>query len=73
MCCILHKKYNYTTDKCKDLKAVLNKHQQKNFKSYGKSNKELDAVIEKEKICKKQEMMEDRKGVSTLTETVIFV
>ena len=48
--CILHGKCNHSTDNCKDLRAMVNKHKQKKketFKNHGKSNKELNALIEK--------------------------
>ena len=48
--CILHGKYGHSTDNCKDLRAMVNKHNQKkkkSFRDYGKSNKELNALIEK--------------------------
>ena len=49
-CCILYGKCSHSTDKCKDLRAMVNKHKQRkkrNFKSYRKSNKKLNALIEK--------------------------
>ena len=54
--CILHGKCSHSTDNCKDLRAMVNKHKRKkkkrkNFKKYGKSNIELNALIEK-KISK---------------------
>ena len=39
---ILHCKCSHSTDNCKDLRAMVNKHKQKKkkpFKNYGKSNK----------------------------------
>ena len=40
----------------------------KNFQSYGKSNKELNALIEKNlKISQEQEMKENREGATTLS------
>ena len=36
-------------DNCKDLRAMVSKHKQKkkkNFRNYGKSNKELNALFE---------------------------
>ena len=57
--CILHGKCSHFTDNCKDLRAMVVKHKQKKkkkFKNYGKSNKELNALIEKkfQKFVKKQ-------------------
>ena len=49
-CCIVNRKCSHSTDSCKDLRAMVSKHKQKkkkNFKSYRKSNKELNALIEK--------------------------
>ena len=31
-CCILHGKYSYSTDSCKGLRAMVNKHKQKRRK-----------------------------------------
>ena len=48
--CILHGKCSHSMDNCKYLFAMVNKHKRKNkpsFKNYGKSNKELNALIEK--------------------------
>ena len=49
--CILHRKCSHSTDNCKDLRAMVSKHNQKkkkkNFRNYGKSNKELNVLIEK--------------------------
>ena len=48
--CILRGKCSHLTDNCKDLRAMINKYKQKKkkpFKKYGKSNKELNALIEK--------------------------
>ena len=48
--CILHGKCSHPTNNCKDLRAMINKHKQKRrkpIKNYGKSNKELNALIEK--------------------------
>ena len=48
--CILHRKYTYSKDNCKDLRAMVNKHTQrkkKSFMSHEKSNKELSALTEK--------------------------
>ena len=48
--CILHGKCSHSTDNCKDLHAMINKHKQKKkkpFKNYGKSNNELNALIDK--------------------------
>ena len=48
--CILHSKCSHTTDRCKDLHAMVNTRKQKkkkSFRNYGKSNKELNALIEK--------------------------
>ena len=49
--CILQSKCSHSTDSCRDLCAMVNKHKQKkkkkNFRNYGKSNKELNALIEK--------------------------
>ena len=44
--CILQGKYRHFTDSCKDLCAMVGKHKQKKIKNYGKSNKELYALIE---------------------------
>ena len=48
--CIQHGKCSHSTDSRKDLHAMVNKHKQKkkkNSRNYGKSNKELNALIEK--------------------------
>ena len=46
--CILHGKCSHSTESCKDLRAMVNKHKQKkNSRTYIKSNKELNALIEK--------------------------
>ena len=48
--CILHGNCSHATDNCKDLRAMVNKHKQKKRKpltNYGKSNKELNALIER--------------------------
>ena len=48
--CILHDKCSHSTDNCKDLRAMVSKHKKRNkksFNNYGKSNKELNALIEK--------------------------
>ena len=48
--CILHGKCSHSTDNYKDLRAMVNNHKQKKkkpFKNYGKSNKELNVLIEK--------------------------
>ena len=48
-------------DSCKDLRAMVNNHKQKkkkSFRTYGKSNKELDTPIEK----KFQKFVKTRKG-----------
>ena len=47
---ILHGKYSHSIDSYKDLRAMVNKYKQKKKKSSrncGKSNKELNALIEK--------------------------
>ena len=47
---ILHGECSHSTDNYKDLHVMINKHRQKkkkDFKSYGKSNKELNDLIEK--------------------------
>ena len=48
---ILNRKCSHSTDDCNDLCAMVVKHKQREkkklFKSYGKSNKELNAQIEK--------------------------
>ena len=49
--CILYGKCSHSTDNCKDLNAMVSSLKQKknkNFRTYGKSNKELNALIEKE-------------------------
>ena len=53
---ILHQKCSHSTDSCKDLRAMGNKHKQKNkenFRNYGRNNKELNALIEKKisEVC----------------------
>ena len=57
--CILHSKCSYSTDNRKDLHAiVINQKQRKKktFRTYGESNKELNALIEKKfQIIKKKE------------------
>ena len=48
--CILYGKCSHSTNSCKDLRAMVNKHKQKkkkNFRTYKKSNKQLNAIIEK--------------------------
>ena len=48
--CILHGKCSHSTESWKDLRAMVNKHKQKkkmSFRNYEKSNKELNALIEK--------------------------
>ena len=48
--CILHGKCSHSTDNCKDLRTMVKKQKQKkkkSFKNYGKSSKELNALIEK--------------------------
>ena len=50
--CILHGKCSHSTDNCYDLRAMVKKQKQKQkkkkpFKSYRKSNKELNSLIEK--------------------------
>ena len=45
----------------------------KKFNSYGKSNKELNALIEKKsKIWKKQEKEENREGFTTLPRNTVL-
>ena len=51
---------------------MVNKHKQRKkrpFKNYGKSNKELNALIEKKipEICEKQEEEEIRERITTLS------
>ena len=58
--CILEGKHSHSTDKYKDLRAIVNKHRQKkkkNFTSKGKRSKEQKALIEK----KKQKFVEKEK------------
>ena len=46
----LYGKCSRSTDNCKDICAMVNKHKwkkQKNFKSYRKSNNEVNALIQK--------------------------
>ena len=52
--CIQHGKFSHSTDNCKDLYAMVNKYKQKrkkNFKTYGKTNKKLNALIVKYFKC----------------------
>ena len=53
--CILHGKCSHFTDNCKVLRAMVNKIKQKmkkNSRTYGRSNKELNALIEKiSEVC----------------------
>ena len=55
---------------------MINKHKQKkkkSFKTYEKSNKELNALILKNSnVCKKQEKEENRVGSSVLSRNVYF-
>ena len=70
--CILHGKYSHSMDNCKDLSAMITKHKQikrrKNFRNYGKSNKELNALIEK----KIQKLIENKKRRKTEKELQHF-
>ena len=48
--CILYGKCSHSTDSCKDLRIMINKHKQKkkkSFRTYVKSNKELNVLIKK--------------------------
>ena len=59
---ILHGKCSHSTDNYKDLRAMVNKHKQKKkktFKNYVRSNKELNALIEKKKF---QKFVKKRRG-----------
>ena len=69
--CILHGKCSHSTDNCKDLRAMVNKHKQKKkkpFKYYEKSNKELNALIER----KFQKLQKTRKGGKQRSSFSIF-
>ena len=51
---ILHSKYSHSTYSCNDLHDMVNKNEQKkkkSFKTYRKSNKELNVQIEKSFKC----------------------
>ena len=73
--CILHGKGSHSMDSCKDLHAMVNKHKQKKkklFSTYGKSNKELNSIIEK----KFQKFIKNKKqrktGKELIAENVDF-
>ena len=56
---------------------MANKHKQKKMKplkNYGKSNKELNALIEKKisEICEEQEKEKNKEGASTLSRNTDF-
>ena len=63
---ILHGKFSHSTENCNNLRAMVSKHKQKKkkpFKNYGKSNKELNALIEKkfQKFVKKKKRRKTEK------------
>ena len=61
--CILYGKCSHSNDSCKHLRAMVIKHKQKkkkNFKTYGKSNKERNA-LKSEKEEDKNELQHFRK------------
>ena len=69
--CILHGKCSHSTDNCKNLRAMVSKHKQKKkktFKNYGKSTKELNALIEK----KFQKFVKNKKRRKTEKELQYF-
>ena len=73
--CILYGKCSHSTGKYKDLSSMVNKQKQKKKKNmikiYRKSNKELNALIDKRpKVHIKQEKEENRKAPN---ENKIFV
>ena len=60
---------------------MVKKHKQKkkkHFKNYGKSNKELNALIEKKfqrknsEVCQEQEKEENREGIATFSRNAAF-
>ena len=62
--CILHGKCSYSTNNCKDLHAMVEVHKQKkkkNFKSYEKSERELNALIEKKIHVKRKKKRKTEK------------
>ena len=69
--CILHNKCRHSMDSCKDQRTMVNKHKQKknkNFRTYLKSNKELNALIQK----KFQKFVKNKKRSKTYKELQHF-
>ena len=67
---ILYGKWSHSTDNFKDLRAIISIHKwkkKKYFRNYGKSNKELNALIEKkfQKFVKNNKRMKTKKSFST--------
>ena len=67
---ILHGKCSHSTDNCRHLRAMVKKQKQrekKNFKDYGKSNKELNALVENkfQKFVKNMKRRKQRKNYNT--------
>ena len=74
--CILHDECSHSTDNCKDMRAMVNKHKQKknkNFINYGKSNKELNALIERkfQKFVKSKKRRKTQKELQHFQEIQI--
>ena len=69
--CILLGKCSHSSDSCIDLRAMVNKHKQKKkkyFRTNGKSNKELSALIKKNF----QKFVKNKKGRKTEKELQQF-
>ena len=73
--CILHDKCSYSPENCKNLHAMINKHKQKknNFNTYGMSNKELNALIEKnfQKLIKNKKRKKIKRRASELPRMLV--
>ena len=69
--CILHGKCGHSTENCKDLHAMLNKHtqiQKMNFRNYGWNSKELNTLIKK----KFQKFIQNKKAEKQKKSSSIF-
>ena len=74
--CILHGKSSHSTDNCKNLPAMVNKHKQKK-KTVQKLRREQQRAKcsnskEISEICEEQEKEEDREGTSVLSRNADF-